>query len=273
MNIIFPVVIFIFLICTKTFAGVIITTEDKKLSAAPPRIETSKIYIEGKKMRIETGLSGRGSNDVMIYRGDQNLILNINHQRKSYMVMDKQAMKDMAQQMSQMMKQMEERMAQMPPEQRKTMEEVMGRGMPQAPQPPPQAETEIKNTGKKDKINGYRCTWYDVSRAGQKKQEMCVSDLKEIGIKKETFEVFKDMAKFFKELMASIQTGPMSRRHENPFMEFEKLDGFPVLMRNFQGSTVSMETIFKSAEHKKIDKALFEAPPGYTREKGFGRHN
>lgn len=270
MNIISPVVIFIFLICTKTFAGVIITTEDKRLSTNPPRVETSKIYIEDKKMRIETG--GR-NNDAMIYRGDRDLIMNINHEKKSYMVMDKQTMEAMARQMRQMMKQMEERMPQMPPEQRKMMEEAMkGRGMPQSLQPP-QAETEIKNTGKKDKINGYRCTWYDVSGAGQKKQEMCVSDLKEIGIKKETFEVFKDMAKFFKELMASIQTGPMSRTNENPFMEFEKLNGFPVFTRDFQGSTVSGETIFKSIEHKKIDKALFEAPPSYTREEGFGGHN
>ncbi|MFQ5963913.1 MAG: DUF4412 domain-containing protein [Candidatus Scalinduaceae bacterium] len=267
MKIIVTGVLFATLICSNSFAGVIITTENRGLEGTPPEITTSKIYIEGKKMRIDTNASQTMSGHSMIYRGDLNLIWNIDEDRKKYIEMDKNTVDAMGSQISQAMKQMQESMAQMPPEQRKMMESMMKGTMPQMQ--PKKATTMIENTGKKDKINGYSCTWYDVLLNGEKVREMCVSNLSEIGIKKETLNVFKDMSRFFSGITEAMKSSPMSQMNENPFSEFEKLEGYPIIVRRYKGSTVIEESSFKSIEHKKINKTFFEIPSGYTKQ-GFG---
>lgn len=268
MNRIITAVLFVFLICSNTFAGVILITEIKALDVTPPEITIGKIYIEGRKMRMQTDMSGKGDTSTMIFRGDLDLIWIINEGKKSYIEMDKKTMDAMGQQMSLAMKQMEERMAQMPPEQRKMMENMMKGRVPQAHK---YAKTTVKKRGKRDKINGYRCRWYDVLRDGRRIREMCVSKLKDIGIKKKTFDVFKDMARFYSGLFESMKSNPMFRMEENPFEEFEKMDGYPILTRKYKGAVIVGETAFKAVEHKRFKKSLFKVPAGYTKESLGGR--
>ncbi len=218
-------------------------------------------------MRIDTNASQTMSGHSMIYRGNLNLIWNIDEDRNRYIEMDKNTVDAMGSQISQAMKQMQESMAQMPPEQRKMMESMMKGAIPQMQQK--KATTMVENTGKKDKSNGYRCTWYDVLLNGEKVREMCVSNLSEIGIKKETLNVFKDMSRFFSGITEAMKSSPMSQMSENPFSGLEKLDGYPIIVRRYKGSLVIEESSFKSIEHKKINESLFEIPSGYTKQ-GFG---
>lgn len=270
MHVLLTSILFIFLICSNTFAGVVIITERKNLDTPNPETEINSMYIKGNKVKVETKeIKGINSN-IMIYRGDLNLVWNIDKSQKSYVEINKKTLDAMAEQMQQAMKKMEQAFAKMPPEQRKMMEQMMqGRTVHKQPK---KIVTKVQNTGKKDKFKGYRCTWHNVLSAGQKTSEMCVSSFKDIGIKKETFNVFKDMANFFSGLTKTMQSSPLSKSKDNPFANFEKLNGFPVVSKDYNGAVLTGETTLKFIEQKKLNISIFEVPPGYKKRSFEGMH-
>jgi hypothetical protein len=181
------------------------------------------------------------------------------------MEMNKKTIDAMSIQMKKAMRQMEQALANMPPEQRKMMEKMMqGRGAPQAQQK--KVKTVVQNTGKKDKINGYKCVWHEVLRGGQKIREMCVSSLKDMGVKKEIFNVFKDMAKFFSSLTEGIKSSSFGQMDNNPFEDFDKLNGFPVASKGYRGNLLVHETTIKSIEPRSLDRSTFQPPAGYVKK-------
>lgn len=248
----------VMLLCGHAFAGVVITLENKEFGANLLRTEMSQVSIDGRKMRVDQ--VERGSS--FIFRGDQERLMDIDHSRKTYRFIDKQTMQGAGDQMSQMMKQMEEQLANMPPEQRQMVERMMkGKMGQQAPQMQAPQETEVKRTGSRETIHGYPCVKYEVWRGGQKVREIWATDWRKAGVKKGTLDVFKDMARFQREMFASMK-GAGSQR--GGFSEFEKIDGFPILTRDYENSKVRSETLFKSAKEKKMDAAIFDPPKGYT---------
>jgi len=183
--------------------------------------------------------------------------------------MNKKTIDAMSIRMKQAMQQIEQALANMPPEQQKMMEQMMRGRRPQLQQK--KVKTVVQNTGKKDKINGYKCAWHEVLRGGQKIREMCVGSLKDMGLKKEIFNVFKDMAKFFSSLTEGVKSSSFGKMNNNPFENFDKLNGFPVVSKGYRGDLLVHETTFKSIEQKSLDQSTFEPPAGYVKKTIEGR--
>jgi hypothetical protein len=263
------------LLCSRAFAGIVITVENREFDSNPPSTEMSRLSIDGHKMRIDQKIVENVPNETSIFRGDQDRLLDIDHANKRYRVMDKQSMKEAAGQMSQAMKQMEAQMATMPPEQRKMLESMMKGRMPQQrPKRPVRPETEVKKTRSRDTIGGYPCLSYEVCRGGRKVREIWATDWRKVGVEKGSLDVFKDMARFQWEMFASMRDNPMVGAQEEPFSEYERIDGFPILTRDYQGSRVTEEVIFKSVKEKELDASIFDPPAGYTKDDGSsGRGN
>ncbi len=258
------------LFASNAFAGAVFTTEEKDFTAGQMNVETQKISVEGRKMRMDHP-ERMGGKSTMIYRGDLEQVWNIDHSRKSYMVMDKRIMETMGRQMSEAMKQMEERMAQMPPEKQKMMKQIMKQRM-QPQTPPEEAPSVLKDTGITNTVNGYPCKRVDLLRNGRKVREYWVTPWKNIGAKKEILEVFKDMGRFFEKMTANKRSSAMQKR-KNPFSDLDKLNGYPVLVKRFQGTQVTRESLLKSVDKTELGRAFFEVPPGYTKMRMSGRRS
>src|SRR5690606_15890617 len=133
------------LACTALNAGVIFTMEDTDASdkAAKPRLTTVK--AQDAKVKVET--QGLGSAvSTMIFDGDSGQMMMIDPKKRTYTVIDNEAIEKIAASMRQAQAQMEAALAQVPPAQREQMKKMMGGSM-LGGSPEKAPEVSVKHTG------------------------------------------------------------------------------------------------------------------------------
>jgi hypothetical protein len=190
------------------------------------------------------------------------LIWAVDDEKKEYTEITKEALAKMGGAINDAMQQMEAQLAQLPEDQRAMFEGMMKQQMGAMMQDAKE-ETAFKNTGQKKKINGYPCTKYEVERSGEKVREMWVAQWGSFKNSKETAAAFTAMSEFFKSLMDSMKGNPFLSAIDNPYSYSDKLNGFPVLVTEFDDGKPSRETAFLSSEKKKLPAGLFEPPKDY----------
>ena len=268
--------VWLVLLVTPAFAGVVfeVETKDHESSTGP---EVTHAYAEGKNLKMEIAPSQgqSGAEDEVIYRGDRRQMIVVDSKNKTYMVLDAESARQigaqtggMADQLAIAREQLNERLSNMTDEQRRHLEQALGNpkggaggifGSPRA------ASLEVRNTGERAEKNGYPCVRYDVLRGGEKIRELWVTDWNRIEGGKEAETAFKDMGKFFEEMMDSGFPGAGFEE----FATFSQIDGFPVVTRSFEGGSLEDETTLRSASRRTLDPADFEPPAGYKRRSMF----
>jgi hypothetical protein len=161
----------------------------------------------------------------------------------------------------QMMAQIREQMQNMPPEQRRQMEEQMGRmGM----EPPPQAakppQIVAKPTGRSGVVNGVVCEIVEVYADETPVRTMCVADPKALGLPQSDYRTLMAMNAFMKRLseISMATAGPAAAPNPAGFMQDS--DGLPVRMTDVaSGSTIELNV--STGQHLGSD--LFSVPPGF----------
>lgn len=230
----------------------------------------SRISIEGRRLRIDNQVGDTGQAEVtMIFLGDSRKMVNIDHQRKQYMVIDQRAMDAVAGQMNEAMAKLQEQLKNMPPERRAMVEKMMkGRMSGMGAPPPAPAPSKVVATGRTGSAGGYACEVYEVSRAGVKHREMCVTGWANIGGGAGPGAVMKDMAAFTKEMMSSVtKSMGVSGQPGNPLDFVDQVEGFPVSTRHFENGRLKSETVLESMEERSLDGSIFEPPAGYSEQK------
>lgn len=245
-------------------AGVVLQIEHHDLVNGEQTRQT--MQIDGHRMRIDyPGVEGETS---MLFDGNRQALLYINHADRSYVEMTAESMKRMVSGMSAAMEQMEQQMANMPPEQRRQMEEMMkrqGLGGPGAAKRPP---IEVRKTSETQTLEGHKCRRYDLYHGAQKEGEAWVADWASVGLEKDTFAGMEDLRGMFEQLW---QVMPAGVGEANPFEAFDKLPGFPLLMRHSKGDRVLREAKVRGIDQQPMDAARFSPPAGYRQEKPFGQ--
>lgn len=254
--------------------GVVFELETVDHKSSPPYVETIEIKVHGSKIIIPTFAKDRSdTNGAMVFHGDlgeKNKIVLIDHDEKSYMVMDKETMKAMGEKMNEAMRQAEEAMKNMSKEQQAMIKKARERaGMT----PPPDAmgkkqKMEIKKTGEHGTKQGFACVKYEAFKNGQKVREIWTTDWANIDGGDEAADAFGRMAAFFEEMMNSLPNFPGADMAggENFIDELNFDDGFPVEWRDYdEGGDLEDESTLKSARRQRLDPAAFEPPVGYKR--------
>jgi len=218
------------------------------------------VTIEGKLLRMDIEpADGQGKMSI-IFRGDRDEVILLDHSKSEATVIDKATMDEIAAQMSQAMEQMKQAMANVPAEQRAMMQGMMkGKmgGMMIEPPPP----TDVRKTSETGTTNGYSWVKFEVYQEGGKIQELLVTDWSNLEIDASTFDVFKEMSAFFEDLGKSFGAS-MAAATENPFEQMNNLEGFPVVTREFEAGVMSSTTELKSVTTGTVEAGLFENP-GY----------
>jgi hypothetical protein len=162
----------------------------------------------------------------------------------------------MAAQMSGMMAQLQEQLKNMPPAQRQQMEAMMaGRGMPGMAA----AKTEYKKTGT-DKVGKWTCDKYEGLQDGKKTSELCTVDPKALGFAATDFEVTKQLAAFFQQLMPQ-NAGQMFAIGQN---EQQGFSGVPV-RRSYSLLGQPMVTELTEVTRQNFADATFAVPAGFQK--------
>lgn len=242
-------------------AGVVLEMITRDTSGT--KTETSTIYAESGKARLDNLGGNSNSETTMIFRDEQMLMLN--HQEKTYVVIDEAMFNQMNAQMSDVMKQMEAQLANVPPEQRAMMEQMMkGHMKTLAPAQQQVAPLRIDAVGS-GSWNSYSCTLYAVHNENEKVQEICAASMDQIEGSDEVVGAFSKMAEFMNKLMASVPGAYAAGMAGNPTEMMDRIDGFPVHTRHFVNGQLRQEVSLESATAQELDPVLFSPPGDYKR--------
>lgn len=249
---------------TAAHADVVYTLQAKQMLVTPPATSTIQLSLSADKLAVEPEPGAKGPH--MVFRGDKNVLWTMDPSTKTYVEMNGEMMKSLAAEMGPAMEQMKEQMKALPPDQRAKAEAMMNAQMgggAGAKEP----VVEVKNSGEKQTIAGYVCTHWDVFKDGKKVSEVWAADWSAAHVKKADFAVLKSMGQFMDDLRKS---SPMMRRNNDAVVEMTRVDGFPVLVRQYADDKLVGETALQKVESKSIDASAFELPTGYT-ERKLGR--
>lgn len=251
-------------------AGVVYEIEVTDHEQSPPTSETIQAAVEGGHLKMGMASGRQGRRGEMIFRGDRREMVVVDHEDRSYHVMDEETLGQIADQVNSAMTQMQEALKNVPEDQRAMVEQMMKQRMPA--ETPKRPETELRKTGERGDKNGYPCVKYEVLRGGQKLRELWVTDWSNVEGGKDVVDTFEDMADFFREMLDSMpEFGQGSAVEGSPFEHMKELGGFPVVTREFDDDgSLEGESALRSAKRQAIDPAAFEPPSGYTRREMFG---
>ena len=256
---------------TPALAGVVYEIEVKDHQQSPARVETIQAAVEGRNLKMEIAPGQSGRRGEMVFRGDRREMLVIDHDDRSYHVIDQAAIDGIAGQLGALDKQMEEALKNVPEDQRAMVEQMMKRRMPQ--QAPARPAAELRRTGEKATHNGYPCVRYDVLRGGQKIRELWVTGWDNLDGGAGVVEAFEGMASFFQQLNDSLPDFGQGDAAADPaFAYMKEIGGFPVVTREFDDDgLLDKESTLRSARRSTLDPTEFEPPAGYRRREMFSQ--
>ncbi len=241
-----------------TFGGVKLKMETKSKSGAV--IQTGWIYSEGEDyLRIDPDVDAEsGEMDTsMIFRGDLETLFIVNHEEKEYMLLTRETMEKLSAKLDQAMQDMQKQLEQLPEAQRKMMEDMFKKNMPQQGG---DFEVEVREVGVEDGLQKY-----EVWIGGEKRSEMWVASVESQGLPKGSFASFKKLSKFYEELLSPLASNPMFQSMgANPFPGFAGMDGVPVRIVHLEEGR---ETRLSEADVESFSSDLFSPPSGYKERK------
>lgn len=256
-------------VATPSFADSILEFQSTEFGQGEPIVGTVQISTSGNDTRLEIISVSSAEAGGMIFHGERDEMIILDHAQGNYMVIDQARMNAMATQVNQAMTQMQEAVAAMPPEQRALAEQMMQGRFPAAPpnQSPQPSPDTINDLGSHGEVAGIACKNYEVIRDGRKVRELCMSDWDDIAGGQETAEALKDVAGFFEGMRQAFSgAGAMDAfdRQQELFGHMNELDGYPILYRDFSaGGALERQVILTSARQEDVNPGFFEPPQGY----------
>lgn len=238
-------------------AGAYLEMSHVDLTRPKDRPTISKFWAQAGRARAETS-GDRGQ--YTIFRDEQMFI--VEPKQRSYRVMDKATMEAMGRRMADMRRQMEARMAKMPPEQRAAMQRMMNGAVPGAVAAV--AKRQVQATSRTEAAGGRSCRVWEIYESGAKDEELCVVPPGSLPGGDEFFAAMKNMASMT-ERMTKAMGGQAGRGEGNYFQELKRINGIPVLTRDFQNGRPTHETRMNVVRRESVPDAAFEVPAGFKR--------
>jgi len=240
------------LVCGFAQAGTVLETVNRDLGGKQAETVITT-YAQDGQLRVETG-----DRDGFTLFKDNALYI-INGKDKNYVLMDRAALKKMADAISPAMKML----AQMPPEQRAQMEKMMGKNMPgmQA-----SAKKEIRKTSRTGEAAGHSCSYVEVLKNDVLEDEMCIVPPGTIKGGDELMAAAQKMSTMLQEALQDLDVPQLKQMLDDQTAMYTKLGGIPVVSRHFSGGKPVSETTLRSNRTESIPATTFSVPDGYTRK-------
>jgi hypothetical protein len=236
-------------------------TDGRDPAAAPDRIHTS---VEGERIRMDVK-GPRGANADMIFRGDTDEMLAVDHDSATYVLIDDATIKEISAQLSQIEAQMKEMLKNAPPEQREAVEQMLEQQRPSGTGP--DSVTEIRSTGVSREEGGYPAREFQLYRDGLHERTFWVTDWDNIEGGREAMRAFQGMAAYVQKLQDSMPEFAKSPAvGANAYEHLDRLGGFPIVTIELapDGSVLGENRLVDSRKEP-VAADEFEPPAGYQR--------
>lgn len=258
------------LVASSANAGVVLTFENH---VGDTQGQTMVMKVEGLRLRMDLPSEQDGASTSMIFLGDEDRLLAVNHSEKSYFQLDEETVTALADRlgggMEQAMAAMQEQLKNLPPEQRAVAEKMMKERMPQmaGASQVAVAKPDIRRTSNRATVAGVACVDFEVWRGGVREQVMCVADWSKVPDARQAMAAMEAMAGFSERVLGVLQEkmGGQLGMPSNPFAELEALGGLPIRVREYDGGVLSSESILTSIVSGSVPTSLLSEPAGYRR--------
>ena len=261
-------------LASTAHAGVFIEMSDHDVPSGKmtPR---HHIYAQQGMMRADS----TDGHTVVLFK--ENSMYMLDSSTKTYRVLDKAAMDQMAGKMNDAMSQMQAKMASLPPEQRAAIERAMqnmGQSMPGAATASKPHVFDAIDLGAAGSAGGRSCHMWNATRDGKPTEQLCVVPESSMPGTAEVMTAIKSAASFNQQFMDAMQarggaaasiasgSGGIMAQHLNVM---QKIGGVPVATRHIDSSTGALdstESVMTQWQQRPIDASQFEIPAGYTRK-------
>lgn len=225
----------------------------------------TNVLVDGKSIKMEYMEDGKALDNTMIFIGDKDKMIFVDHVEKKYFIMNKEDMKKIADQLNQAMSQLDEALKDMPPEQREQMKQLMKDKMPNMSDSD-YIQPVMKKAGS-DKVNGYTCVNYDIFKGDKLYRKTCVTKWESIIGGEQIAAAMINMADFMEHMTKAFSNNSQVKFEKNVFHQLKEMNGFPVKTIDYGDSDkIVSESIFESSKIVNAEKSEFEPPNGYKRE-------
>ena len=255
--------ILVLFLATCASAGVVleIETQDHRLNESG----TVLAVVDGKNLKMTITSGGNRDKSEMIFHGEAREMIVVDHDDKSFMVIDEAMIDSIADQLNGLEAQMREALKDVPPEQRAMVEQMMKGRMPAQAKAPARPKIEFRNTGDHASKNGYPSVKYEATINHRKMQEFWVTDWSNVDGGDDAVEAFQAMADLVKRIRDSMpKFGADEDADDNPFEHMQEMDGFPVLTYDYASDgSIASESSLRSSTQRAVAAAEFEPPAAY----------
>lgn len=227
-------VLLMLLASSPVWAGKRIQMESTDLHAN--KTVQREILVDKDRMKMEVG-----DNVVMFLTAGGNRIVMIDKANNEFREMDQATMEAMGQQLSNVMSQVDSLLKNLPPAQREQVEGLLkGKTASGAPA----IEPVVFASRGSATVSGFRCTKYEGTRSGEKVLELCASNLSDVKMGAQEFQVLEKMREFTTSMMQAVKSTPLAGMLESTGITQAGIDGYPVQSLNFEnGKPVSREQV------------------------------
>ena len=213
---------------------------------------SSEMLVANGKVRMDN----RGSESWTLFDSAKNTLIVVDPSKKTYSVLDEEALDRMSGQVSDAMKEMRKQLEQMPEEQRKMMEKMMGGAMDMGKS---MVEMKVDRTGKTMEKGGYDCRQVFLSVGKLARQELCVVDEDVVDIDDEDRETLDAMQAHMRKFAEKMSQG----LGMNIVADYDSIGGMPVYMKQDSERTGQ---VLKTVAHDDISASKLQIPEGYRQE-------
>jgi hypothetical protein len=210
-------------------------------------------YAQDGQLRIESG----NRDGFSVFKDDALYV--INTRDKNYVVLDRAALKKMADAISPAMK----LLAQMPPEQRAQMEKMLGK---QAAGLGGGAKQEVRKTSRTGQAAGRSCNYVEVVKADVVEDELCVVAPGTLKGGDELMNAAQKMSAMLQDALKDLDAPQLKQMIDDETALYAKVGGIPVLSRHYSDGKPVSETTLKSNRSESLPAVTFSVPDGYTRK-------
>ncbi len=266
---------------TTDYSSPVPAVEDTRMAVRPPGGQTKHgpgggqtqdaglLRIDVKSPRGGSGEAAARNHTLVFRGGESSSITVVDHRQRSFSVIDRESMAAFGAELRMMVQATAMRVESMPPEQqaivRKMLENQLG---PNQSRDRPAPGTMVR-TSERATLSGLPCIKHAVFQGGKKLREVWVALPAAVRGGEPALTLLREMSDFYGTLMGSFEAiapgfsggfGP----GQNPFEDLARMNGFPVLTRNFAGGRVNTEITLLSVEEQQLSPEEFEPPEGYS---------
>ncbi|MCG8589366.1 MAG: hypothetical protein MJE66_08740 [Proteobacteria bacterium] len=238
-------------------AGVELRIEASRVGDDTPA-RVRRLWIEGRRLRLDP-LPGDASAHPggLLYDGDDQRLWLLDGEAERALELDRASVDALAERLASARREVETRLAALPPSQRAAARRVL-------PSRGERPALTLAHTAAEREIDARPATRVDLLRGDEKVGEIWVVPWRHAPVRRRPVRALASLAAFARYAAERLGGRSPLERAPVPFEVFDRLDGWPLEITQFQSGRPAMHVRIAEAREVAIEPASFEPPAGYV---------